>query len=115
MTPEYHNEVGIPRVAAIEHPYGRAVGDVHDRERQRAVLLESLAVLEKAKVPGQVFHLPFVWPEKPEKTAWHPPEISPIVKLHLEEIKKFAREGKAERPFRMLGSPGGSFSKSSGT
>jgi hypothetical protein len=97
MTPEYHNEVGIPRVAAIEHPYGRTVGDVHDREGQRAVLLEALSVLEKAKIPGEVFHLPFTWPEKPEKTAWHPPEISPIVKLNLEEIKKAARADRVAR------------------
>ena len=88
MTPEYHREIGIPRVAAIEYPYGRATGNVHDREGQRAVLLEVLSVLEKAKMPGQVFDLPFTWPERPEKAAWHPPEISPIVKLHLEEIKK---------------------------
>jgi hypothetical protein len=92
MTPEYHREIGIPRVAAIEYPYGRATGNVHDREGQRAVLLEALSVLEKAKMPGQVFDLPFTWPEKPEKTAWHPPEISPIVKLQLDEIKKFRRE-----------------------
>ncbi len=92
MTPEYHREIGIPRVAAIEYPYGRAIGNVHDREGQRAVLLEALSVLEKAKTPGEVFHLPFVWPERPEKTAWHPPEMSPIVKLQLEEIKKARRD-----------------------
>ncbi len=92
MTPEYHREVGIPRVAAIEYPYGRPIGEVHDPEGQRAVLLEALSVLKRAKIPGEVFHLPFTWPEAPEKTAWHPPEISPIVKMHLEEIKKARRK-----------------------
>jgi hypothetical protein len=88
MTPEYHKQVGIPRVAAIEYPYGRPIGDVHDREGQRAVLLEALSVFAKAKSPGEVFHLPFTWPEEPKKTDWHPPEMSPIVKLQLAQIKK---------------------------
>jgi hypothetical protein len=91
MTPEYHKQVGIPRVAAIEYPYGRPIGNVHDREGQRAVLLEALSVFVKAKGPGQIFHLPFTWPEEPKKTDWHPPEMSPIVKLQLTQIKK-ARE-----------------------
>lgn len=88
MTPDYTREVGIPRVAAIEYPYGRPVGDVNDVDGQRKVLLEALSVLEKAQAPGHVFHLPFTWPEDPRNTKWHPPEISPIVKLQLEEIKK---------------------------
>jgi hypothetical protein len=94
MTPEFHREIGIPRVAGIEYPYGRAIGQVGDPEGQKAVLLEALSVFEKADEPGQVFDLPFTWPEEPKKTAWHPPEISPIIKLHLEEIKKAAAEAR---------------------
>jgi hypothetical protein len=44
--------------------------------------------MEKADNPAEVCHLPFTWPEDPKLTKWHPPEISPIVKLHLAEIKK---------------------------
>jgi hypothetical protein len=91
MTPDFHREIGIPRVAAIEYPYGRPVGDVHDREGQRAVLLATLSVFGEAKNPGEVFDLPFTWPENPEKTNWHPPEISPIVKMFLKEIKQARR------------------------
>ena len=87
MTPEFHREVGIPRVAAIEHPYGRTVGEVNDAEGQRQVLLASLAFLERARTPGAVCHLPFTWPKEPKDTKWHPPEISPIIKLYLDEIK----------------------------
>ncbi len=94
MTPEYNREVGIPRVAAIEYPYGRPVGEVNDIEGQRNVLLEALSVFEKAREPGQVFHLPFTWPEEPKNTKWQPPEISPIVKLQLEEIKKAGSEAR---------------------
>jgi hypothetical protein len=64
------------------------VGQVNDVEGQRKVLLEALSVLEKAQDPGQVFHLPFEWPEEPRKTKWHPPAASPIINLYLDEIKK---------------------------
>jgi hypothetical protein len=94
MTPEFHREIGIPRVAAIEYPYGRPLGQVHDQDGQRDVLLEALAVLAKARRPGQVFHLPFDWPEEPKKTNWHPPEMSPSVKLFLDEIKKAGAEAR---------------------
>ena len=87
MTPEFHREIGIPRVAAIEFPYGRPVGQVHDAEGQRRVLQETLSFVERAGNPGEVCHLPFSWPEEPKLTKWQPPEISPIVKLYLDEIK----------------------------
>jgi len=89
MTPEFHREIGIPRVAAIEYPYGRPVGQVNDIEGQRTVLQETLSFMEKADNPGKVIHLPFTWPEEPKHTKWQPPEISPIIKLHLDEIKAF--------------------------
>lgn len=85
---EFHRLVGIPRTAGIEYPYGRPVGQVGDKEGQRRVLLETLSVFEKAKRPGEVFHLPFIWPEDPKKTDWQPPEMSPLIKYYLEDIKK---------------------------
>jgi hypothetical protein len=90
LTPTYEftRAVGIPRSAAIEYPYGRPVGQVGDREGQRKVLLKALEVLEKAKRPGEVWHLPFSWLEEPKKTDWQPPEMSPLIKYYLEEIKK---------------------------
>ncbi len=73
--------VGMPRVAAIEHPFGRPFGDVGDAQTQRAVLRAALAVFEKATTPGYVEHLPFVWHEDPAQTKWHPAEPSPIIAL----------------------------------
>jgi hypothetical protein len=64
------------------------VGQVGGKEGQREVLLKALSVLEKAKRPGEVFHLPFTWPEGPKKTDWQPPEMSPLIKYYLEDIKK---------------------------
>ena len=97
--PEWHRVVGIPRSAAIEYPYGRPVGQVADREGQRAVLLAALSVLEKAQKPGEVRHLPFTWPEEPRETDWHPPEMSPLIKVYIDEIKQ-ARKQQAKRPER---------------
>ena len=68
------------------------MGQVGDREGQRNVLLKTLEVLEKAKKPGEVWHLPFTWPEEPKKTDWQPPEMSPLIKFYLEDIKKARRE-----------------------
>lgn len=94
VSPEFNREIGIPRVAAIEYPYGRPVGQVNNNEGQRKVLLEALSVLEKAQEPGQVFHLPFEWPEEPKETKWHPPVASPIIKLYLDEIRKAGAEAR---------------------
>jgi len=94
MTPEFHREIGIPRVAAIEYPYGRPVGQVGDVEGQRQVLLEALAFLARSNTAGQTYHLPFTWPEEPKHTKWQPPEISPIIKLFLGDIKKAAAAAK---------------------
>jgi hypothetical protein len=97
-TPEFNNEVGIPRVTAIEYPYGRPVGEVDDVPGQHHVLSAVLACFERANKPGQVFHLPFTWPEAPKEAKWQPPEISPIIKLHLEEIKKAAAQARRDNP-----------------
>jgi hypothetical protein len=101
LTPtyEFHRAVGIPRSAAIEHPYGRPVGQVENREGQRKVLLMVLSMLEKARKPGEVWYLPFTWPEEPQKTDWQPPEMSPLIKFHLDEIKK-ARQDAAEKEMK---------------
>jgi len=97
MTPEFHRQIGMPRVAAIEYPFGRTVGQVHDVHGQREVLLEMIACLERAKNPGEVFHLPFTWPEAPRETKWQPPEISPILKLFQGEIKKMREQARKSR------------------
>jgi hypothetical protein len=64
---------------------------VGDRAGQRNVLLAALALLEKARKPGEVCNLPFTWHEEPKEVKWHPPEMSPIIKAHLGEIKAAAR------------------------
>ena len=87
-THEFNRAVGIPRSVAIEYPYGRLLGQAGDRQGQRDVLLAALAMLSEADAPGKTKHLPLTWPEAPKDTHWHPPEMSPIIKAHLDEIKK---------------------------
>ena len=77
----YQRLVGMPRVAAIEHPFGRPFGDVDDVKRQREVLTASLALASGASQPGEIEHLPFRWHEDPRDTKWHPAEPSPIIAL----------------------------------
>ncbi len=86
-TPEFHRAVGIPRSAAVEYPYGRPLGEVGDAKGQRAVLMDTLKVLEEARKPGEIRHLRYTWPEEPKDAKWHPPEMSPIVGALLEEIR----------------------------
>ncbi len=81
--------IGMPRVAAIEHPFGRPYGDAGDAETQRAVLRAALEVFGRAREPGHVEHLPFTWHEDPGETRWHPAEPSPIIAL----LKKRRGEG----------------------
>ena len=71
----------MPRVAAIEHPFGRPYGEVGDADTQAAVLRAALDVATQAREPGTVAHLPFRWHEEPKETKWHPAEPSPIIAL----------------------------------
>ena len=77
----YQNIVGMPRLAAIEHPFGRPYGDVGDADRQCEVLEAALVVLETVRQPGEVCHLPFRWHQDPKQTRWHPAAPSPIIAL----------------------------------
>lgn len=88
MTPEFNREIGFPRIVAIEYPYGRIVGQVNDTNGQREIIRAALSVIENAQEPGKVVHLPYTWPEDPKETNWHPPEISPLIKFYLKEIKE---------------------------
>lgn len=90
-TPEFHRLMGVPRTAAIAYPYGRLLGQVADPAGQRQVLLAALSVLEKANKPGETRHLPFIWPEEPKDAKWQPPEMSPLIKVHLDDIRAARR------------------------
>jgi hypothetical protein len=51
-------ELGVPRTLVTPHLMGRTIGPVGDRERQRAVVVAALDLLESASEAGtfQIFH-----------------------------------------------------------
>ena len=84
----------MPRVAAIEHPFGRPFGDVEDVSTQRDVLVEALAFATEAQEAGEIKHLPFRWHEGPKETKWHPSEPSPIIAMmQARKAKRAAKTG----------------------
>jgi hypothetical protein len=78
--PDLMAAVSVPRVAAIEYPLGRPLGQPGDRKGQMVVLRATLQALEEIDTPGSVIHLPFEWPEHPKRARSHPPQPPPIAK-----------------------------------
>jgi hypothetical protein len=78
--PDLTASVSPPRIAAIEYPLGRTVGQPDDVEGQRAVLAATFQALEAMEKPGSIEHLPFEWPEPPKQARTHLPEPPPIAK-----------------------------------
>jgi D-proline reductase (dithiol) PrdB len=78
MVPELTASVGVPRIAAIEHPFGLTLGKPGDAARQLGVLRATLRALEEISQPGGIVHLPFEW-DSGDELNLHPPEPPPIV------------------------------------
>lgn len=70
--------MSVPRIAAIEYPLGRTLGQPGDRAGQTAVLRATLSALETLDTPGSIACLPFEWPESPKEVKSHPPAEPPI-------------------------------------
>jgi len=81
--PDLTASVSAPRIAAIEYPLGRTLGQPGDSEGQKAVLRATLQALKEMDTPGSIRHLPFEWPEPPKQARTHPSEPPPIAK-HLQ-------------------------------
>jgi D-proline reductase (dithiol) PrdB len=65
--PDLTASVSVPRIAAIEYPLGRSLGQPCDAAGQKAVLEATLRALETIQTPGEIVHLPFEWPEAPKE------------------------------------------------
>jgi hypothetical protein len=76
--PDLTASVSVPRIAAIEYPLGRTLGQPCDDEGQMRVLEATLSALESIQVPGGIVHLPYEWPEPPKEVKNEPPEPPPI-------------------------------------
>jgi D-proline reductase (dithiol) PrdB len=79
MMPELTASVGVPRIAAIEHPFGLPLGLPGDAARQLEVLRATLCALEEISQPGGVVDLPFEWDSRGQLNML-PPELPPIAR-----------------------------------
>ena len=95
MIPDYSRAYGFPRVAALEYPFSLTLGRPGDREGQLQVIRAALQALVDIQEPGEIIHLPFVWPEDPKAVDSHPSEPSPIAAL--------IGKGKIADPVAVLG------------
>ena len=78
--PDVTASVRAPRIAAIEYPLGRSLGQPGDIAGQTAVLRATFRALQEINEPGTTIHLPFRWPEPPQEVHSHPHEPPPIAK-----------------------------------
>jgi hypothetical protein len=78
--PDLTASVSVPRIAAIEYPLGRTLGQPCDTPGQMAVLEATLRALETILTPGEIVHLPFEWPESPKEMRKSLPEEPPIAR-----------------------------------
>jgi hypothetical protein len=91
----------VPRIAAIEYPLGRTLGQPGDAAGQRAVLRATLAALESIQTPGGMVHLPFAWSEdgQPgEQGSQEKIEEPPIVRYILRHPWQLPRLLKRDVP-----------------
>ena len=56
-------QVKPPRSLFVNFPMGNAFGKPFDREMQRAILRQALALADSAKEGGVLIDLPYSWPE----------------------------------------------------
>lgn len=100
MIPELTASTGVPRMAAIEHPFGLTFGLPGDAARQLAVLRGALRALVEISQPGEAVHLPFEWNSN-HKLSTHPPELPPISRhlaRHPWQLPKFLNRTPPEKP-----------------
>ena len=84
--PDLTAAVCVPRIAAIEYPFGFTVGLPGDQPGQQAVLRATLAAVQEMTVPGSVRHLPFALSGSGGKLNTHPPASPPIVKYIVRHL-----------------------------
>lgn len=89
--PDLTAAVSVPRLAAIEYPFGRILGQPGDVDGQRAVLQAVLEAVAEMKIPGSIKHLPFEWPEALKETQVHPTKPPPIVDHLIRHIWQLPR------------------------
>ncbi len=99
MIPELTSSAGVPRLAAIEHPFGLTLGLPGDVARQLGVLRGALRALVEISRPGDTVHLPFDW-DSNQKLNTDPPVLPPIARYlarHPWQLPKFLNRTPPEK------------------
>jgi hypothetical protein len=93
--------VSVPRLVAVERPFGQQAGKPGDKEGQMATLLGALEAVEEMTTPGSIKHLQIEW----NGTATEAPEPPPIAKYlirhPLQLPKLFSRDVPQEYSSKM--------------
>jgi len=79
--------VSVPRLVAIERPFGQQMGKPGDKDGQMAALLGALEAVEEMTIPGSIKHLPLEW----TGTATEALEPPPIAKYLIKHPWQFPR------------------------
>ena len=61
MLPELTELVGAPRALSVRFPFGAPCGDPMNRNLHRAILLESMALIQECEEPGKIHKSRFAW------------------------------------------------------
>jgi glycine/betaine/sarcosine/D-proline reductase family selenoprotein B len=63
LTPFYEQAMILapPRSAFVNFPFGRILGKANHVTLHTAILRDTLRLFEKAKIPGEIFNLNFIW------------------------------------------------------
>ena len=59
--PDLTMSVSVPRLVAIERPFGQQAGKPGDKDGQMAALLGALEAVEEMTIPGSIKRLPLEW------------------------------------------------------
>ncbi len=87
-------QIGLPRVVAVEVPYGHMLGYPNDREMQMKLVEAALTLLEDAEGADAMTEVEIEWPQEFDvaRKDWHPLELPPIVKMLVDQAKKASEE-----------------------
>ena len=89
MMPSWAERYGVPRAAAVEFPFGHALGLPGRPTMHSAVIKVALKVLEGATGPNTIVHLDHAWPEDESqwRRQWQPASASPLIARYLDQIR----------------------------
>ena len=92
--PEFTASTSVPRIAAIEHPFGRLLGKPGDSAGQKKVLEGVLEALVSIEQPGDIVHLPMKWPKSDGHITdrlENPPPIATYLRKNIRFLPRFVR------------------------